>query len=84
MPNFRICFLYASYHPVTIDESIVTLQSLRKEIERYLPKYRELKDYQCVISGKPPHILNLNNEDEFNQHRLLITDGCYIWLKFVL
>jgi hypothetical protein len=84
MPTFRICFLYGSYYLITIDESTVTLKSLRKEIEKLLPSFRQLNDYSCYISGKPPHILNLNNEQEFNKHQALITDGCYIWLKFIV
>lgn len=82
MPTFRLCFLYGSHHIVTIDEPIITLKSLRKEIETRLPSFRQLNDYIYYISGKPPHILNLNNEEEFNKHQTLITDGCYIWMKF--
>ncbi|CAF1501535.1 unnamed protein product, partial [Adineta steineri] len=79
MPSFHICILHGSYHDVKIDEPIVTLESLRREIESHLPqlpKYREIKNYSCTISGKPPHKLNLNNEEEFSKHQTLITNGC--------
>ena len=81
MPSFRVCFLYGKYYHVTIDEDIVTLESFQKTIKNILPPFRELDDYVYVVSGKPPHRLNLNNEEEFNEHRTLITTGCYIWMK---
>jgi hypothetical protein len=84
MPNFRVCFLYGKCHLVTINEDIVTLSSFRKTIENLLSPFRELNDYLYVVSGKPPHKLNLNNEDEFNQYRTLITNGCYIWMKLII
>ena len=83
MPSFRLCFLYGNYYPITIDEPVISLETLRKEIQNRLPKYREIKDYTCTVSGKPPHRLDLNNEEEFNKYRLLITDGSYVWLKFL-
>ena len=70
---------------VTINENIVSLETFRKTIKNLLPPFRELDDYLCyVVSGKPPHILNLNNEEEFNEHQTLITNGCYIWMKLIV
>ncbi len=84
MPSFRICFLYGKCHLITINEDVVTLQSLRKTIENLLPPFREINDYIYVVSGKPPHKLNLNNEEQFNEHRTLITNGSYIWIKLLI
>lgn len=81
MATFRVCFLYGKCYLVTINEKLINLDSFRQTIERLLPPFRELDDYLCVVSGKPPHILNLDNEQEFNEHRTLITSGCYIWMK---
>jgi hypothetical protein len=83
MPNFRVCFLPGKYHLVTINENVVTLESFRKIIENLLPPFREIDNYFYVVSGKPPQKLNLNNEEEFNEHRTLITTGCYIWMKLI-
>jgi hypothetical protein len=83
MPSFRVCILYGKSYPVTINENIVSLESFRKTIKNLLPPFRELDDYLYVVSGKPPHKLNLNNEEEFNEHRTLITSGCYIWMKLI-
>jgi hypothetical protein len=83
MLNFRVCILYGKSYPVTINENIVSLENFRKTIKNLLPPFRELDDYFYVVSGKPPHKLNLNNEEEFNQHRTLITTGCYIWMKLI-
>jgi hypothetical protein len=83
MPNFRVSILYGKCHLVTIKENIVTLEILRKTIKNLLPPFREIDDYLYVVSGKPPHKLNLNNEEEFNEHRTLITSGCYIWMKLI-
>jgi hypothetical protein len=83
MPNFRVCFLYGKYYQVTINENIVTLESFRKTIQTLLPPFREIDNYLYVVSGKPSHKLNLNNEEEFNEHRTLITDGCYIFMKLL-
>ena len=81
MPTFRLCFLYGRSYSVTIDEDVVTLPSLRKTIETHLPPLREMDEYMCVVSGKPPHRLNLDDEQEFNEYRTLITTGCYVWMK---
>ena len=81
MPSFRLCFLYGKSHCITIDKKIVDLENLRKSIQEVLPPLREIDDYICIVSGKPPWKLNLNDENEFNQHRTLITDGCYVWMK---
>jgi len=83
MPNFRVSFLYGKCYQVTINEDIVTLSSFRKTIESLLLPFRELNDYLYVVSGKPPHKLNINNEEEFNEYRTLITNGCYIWIKLI-
>jgi hypothetical protein len=84
MPNFRICFLYGKCHLITINEDLITLDSFRKTIERLLPPFREVNDYIYVVSGKPPRKLNLNNEEEFNVYRTLITHGCYVWVKLLI
>ena len=81
MAIFRISFLYGKCHLVTIDENPITLEGFRKTIKNVLPPCREIDDYFYVVSGKPPHQLNINNDQEFNQHRTLITSGCYIWIK---
>lgn len=81
MAHFRVYFLYGKYHQVKIDENPVTLETFRRTIENVLPPLREINDYMCVVSGKPPHKLDLNNEEQFNEHRTLITSGCYIWMK---
>lgn len=83
MTTFRLCFLYGKSHMVTINESPITLETLRKTIEKLLPPFREMNDYFYVVSGKPPHKLNLNNKEEFNQHRTLITSGCYLFMKLI-
>ncbi|CAF0764501.1 unnamed protein product [Rotaria sordida] len=81
MATFRICFLYGKNSTVTINENPIRLEIFRKTIENILPPCRDLNDYIYVVSGKPPHKLNINNEEEFNEHRTLITSGCYIWIK---
>ncbi|CAF3924562.1 unnamed protein product [Rotaria sp. Silwood1] len=81
MARCRISFLYGKYYEVTINENPITLENFRKTIENILPPCRDINDYFYVVSGKPPHKLNINNEEEFNQHRTLITSGCYIWIK---
>ncbi|CAF3376640.1 unnamed protein product, partial [Rotaria sp. Silwood2] len=42
-----------------------------------------INDYLYVVSGKPPHKLNINNEQGFNEHRILITNDCYTWMKLI-
>ena len=83
MPSFRVSFLYGKTYQVTINETPVTLESFRKTIENLLLPFREIDDYFCVVSGKPPHHLNLRKEEQFNEHRTLITTGCYIWMKLI-
>ena len=83
MSTFRVCFLYGKSHLVTTKENLITLEHFRKTIEQLLPPFREINDFIFVVSGKPPYQLNLNNEEEFNQHRTLITSGCYIFMKLI-
>jgi hypothetical protein len=83
MVIFRVSILYGKCHLVTINENLITSQSFRKTIENVLPPFREINDYFYVVSGKPLHKLNVNNEEEFNHHRTLITDGCYVWMKLI-
>lgn len=81
MPEFRLSFLYGQSHLISIDEQTVNLSSLKQRINENLPFSREIDDYICVVSSKPPQILDLNDEQKFNEHRLLITNGCYIFMK---
>lgn len=83
MTNFRVCFLYGKSYSVIINENIVTLTSFRKTIENLLPPFREIDDFIYVVSGKPPHKLNINDEKQFNEHQTLITNGCYIFMKLI-
>lgn len=83
MATFRLCFLYGATHLVTIAEQPISLKSLRETIVRLLPPFRELSDYLFIVSGKPPCQLDLNDEEKFNEHRTLITDGSYLWMKLI-
>ncbi|CAF3208988.1 unnamed protein product [Rotaria sp. Silwood2] len=80
---FRVYFLYGKSHLGTINADIVTLKNFRKTIDNPLPPFREINDYLYVVSGKPPHKLNINNEQGFNEHRILITNDCYTWMKLI-
>lgn len=81
MLNIRFCFLYGKCHLITIDENLVSLQKFLEIIKQLLPPFREIDDYLYVVSGKPPHLLNINDEEQFNEYQTLITTGCFIWMK---
>lgn len=83
MANIRFCFLYGKSYLIKIDENLITLDYFRKIIENLLPPFREINDFIYVVSGKPPRMLNINNEQEFNEHQTLITNGCYIFIKLI-
>jgi hypothetical protein len=81
MPSFRLCFLHGDLRLITIDEQPITFERFRQCIVDNLPARQQLTDYQYVVSGKPPHQLNVNDENQFNEHRTLITDGSFVWMK---
>ena len=81
MVQFRLCFLYGETCQIEIEDKILELKRFRQLIKDLLPPYRDLNDYLYIVSGKPPHLLNINDEQQFNQHQTLITNGCYIWMK---
>lgn len=81
MLKIRFCFLYGKCYLITIDENLMSLKRFIEILEEILPPFREIDDYLYVVSGKPPHLLDVNDENKFNEYQTLITTGCYIWMK---
>lgn len=83
MVRFRLSILYGKTFEINIENFPIELEQLRQLIKNVLPPFRDFDDYFYTISGKPPHQLNLNDEEQFNKHRTLITNGTYLWMKLI-
>ena len=83
MVRFRLCVLYGKTFEINVEKELIEREEFRRLVKEILPPFRELNDYFYTVSGKPPHQLNINDDEQFNAHRTLITNGSYVWMKLI-